>query len=224
MQRILVKCSSRQDAYDLKLYLETELPFEIALAYSHLEMEQTLRERPTHLLILQTGAPMAKDIQYVQTIRQHGYQYPILLITETLGNLEFDVFSEKYKAFFLEKPFELNALKGLTRKLMVNKSIAQQVYRRYRTAQTATLESLMTSERHESKMYNLSVGGAYFELNKKPDLRVGDIMRVKIPLLDVNRKHYINGRVIWTTHRGHASGGWGIGVRFMKSNDQSSHV
>lgn len=217
MQRILVKCNSRQDAHDLKAYLESELPYEISLAYSHLEMETTLREKPTHLLLLQTGAPIAKDIQYVQSIRQHGYQYPILLITESLGNLEFDVFSEKYKAFFLERPFELRALKGLARKLIVDKSIAQQIYRRYRTQQPALIESILSNEKMESKMYNLSVGGAYFELPRKPELRVGDLMRVKIPLQDVNRHHQINGRVVWATHKGHSGGGFGIGVRFMKS-------
>lgn len=221
MQRILIKCDYRSDAIEIKTYLEAELPYEISLAYSHLELEGSLKEKPTHLLILQTGAAMTKDIQYVQTIRQQGFAHPILLLTGSLGNLAFDVFSEKYKAFFLERPFEMRALKGLTRKLMVMKTVTQQIHRRYRTQQTATIEPFVSSDRIESRMYNLSVGGAYFEFTKKPDLRIGDLTRVKIPLAHMNREHAITGRVIWTTLRGHSGGGFGVGVRFMKSHDLS---
>lgn len=224
MQRILIKCDFRLDAQEIKTYLEAELPYEISLAYSHLEMEGSLKEKPTHLLILQTGASMNKDIQYVQAIRQHGFAHPILLITNSLGNLEFDVFSEKYKAYFLERPFEMRALKGLTRKLMVMKTVTQQVHRRYRTQQNAMLEPFVNSDRLESRMYNLSVGGAYFEFTKRPELRIGDLTRVKIPLSNVNREHTINGRVVWTTHRGHSGGGFGVGVRFMKNNDVYRHL
>ena len=224
MQRILIKCNYRADAVEMLNYLEAELPYEISMAQSQLELEGALNEKPTHLLILQTGSAMTKDIQYVQTLRQQGFAHPILLLTGSLGNLAFDVFSEKYKAFFLERPFEMRALKGLARKLMVMKTVTQQIHRRYRTQQAATIESFATADQIESRMYNLSVGGAYFEFTKKPDLRIGDLTRVKIPLANMNREHIVTGRVIWTTLRGHSGGGFGVGVRFMKTHDAARQI
>jgi Tfp pilus assembly protein PilZ len=68
-------------------------------------------------------------------------------------------------------------------------------------------------------MFNLSRGGAYFEMGKRPVMNVGDLLRLKVHLSDVEREHHIHGRVMWTTHKGHAAGGYGLGVQFMKSTD-----
>ncbi|MEL4881570.1 hypothetical protein AAEH85_21705, partial [Shewanella algae] len=83
--------------------------------------------------------------------------------------------AEKYKAYFLEKPFELKTFKGLARKLITAKSVPQQQHRRYRTWQAAKLETFITGESFHSEMFNLSMGGAYFELPKKPAVSVGDL-------------------------------------------------
>lgn len=219
MQRILLNCKSAHDANFLKSYLENELPYEVSVAFGHRDMETSLGYKPTHLLILQTGSVMDQDIQYVQNIRQSGFQNPILLITEAIGNHSPTVLAEKYKAFFLERPFELRNLKGLARKLMVNKSTLQQIHRRHLTNQTATVESFTSTERILSKMFNLSVGGAYFEFSKRPLFNVGELMKVKVNLPDLEREHQINGRVVWTTHKGHVSGGYGVGIRFVKSSE-----
>jgi Tfp pilus assembly protein PilZ len=83
----------------------------------------------------------------------------------------------------------------------------------------ATLETFISGERVETQMFNLSRGGAYFEVSERANLNVGDLLRMKVHLSDVDREHQVHGRIVWTTHKGHAAGGYGYGVRFMKGSD-----
>lgn len=48
---------------------------------------------------------------------------------------------------------------------------------------------------------------------------VGDLLRLKVHLDDMERDHHIHGRIVWTTHKGHAAGGYGLGIKFMKGTD-----
>lgn len=219
MQRILLSCKSADDARFLKNYIETELPYEVLLAFGNKDLEAALTSKNVHLLMLQTGNLAAQDIQYALQLRQSGFTYPMMVITDTLGDLRIEEVSDKHKIYFLERPFELKTFKGLARKLMVAKTVPQQVYRRYRTNITATLETFISGERYYTHMFNLSRGGAYFELTQKPMVGVGDLLRLKVNLADMDKEHHIHGRIVWTTHKGHAAGGYGVGVKFMKSTD-----
>src|SRR5690606_33010112 len=125
----------------------------------------------------------------------------------------------KFKAHFLEKPYELKALQGVARKLMVQKSINQQRHRRFKTHQQARLETYVTAETMDSKMFNLSKGGAYLEFSVRPDLGIGDIVKLQIPLAEVKREHEVNAMVVWTTRKGSYSGGFGVGLRFVQERE-----
>ncbi|MGZ3723037.1 MAG: PilZ domain-containing protein [Bdellovibrionales bacterium] len=219
MQRVLLSCKSIDDARFLKSYIETELPYEVFLAFQQSEIEASLKAKSIHLLVLQTGNLAKQDLAYALSLRQTGYNHPIMMITDAIGNANIDEIHEKHKIYFMERPFELKTLKGLARKLMVAKAVPQQVFRRYKTNLEATLETFITGDKFETHMFNLSKGGAYFELPKKPGVAIGDLLRLKVHLQDVERDHHIHGRVVWTTHKGHAAGGYGVGVKFMKTTD-----
>lgn len=219
MHRVLLSCKSITDARFLKNYIETELPYEVILSYDLKDVESSLRSKNIHLLLMQTGNLAEQDIAYCQSLRKLGFSYPMLMITDAVGNSPIEELHEKHKIYFLERPFELKTLKGLARKLMVARSVPQQVFRRYRTNLLATLETFISGEKYETHMFNLSRGGAYFELNKRPSVTVGDLLRLKVHLADVEREHSIHGRIVWTTHKGHAAGGYGLGVKFMRSTD-----
>jgi Tfp pilus assembly protein PilZ len=113
----------------------------------------------------------------------------------------------------------MRCLKGLARKLMVTKAVPRQEFRRFRTNVSATLETFISGEKYNSQMFNLSKGGAYFESSKKPAVSVGDLLRLKVSLGDVDRDHHMHGRIVWTTPKGITAGGYGIGVKFLKSTD-----
>jgi Tfp pilus assembly protein PilZ len=219
VQRVLLSCKSIDDARFLKNYIETELPYEVFLAFQTSEIEASLKAKSIHLLILQTGNLAKQDLAYALALRQGGYHHPIMMISDSIGNTNLEEMNEKHKIYFMERPFELKTLKGLARKLMVAKQVPQQVFRRYKTNIEATLETFITGEKINTHMFNLSRGGAYFELPKKPSVNVGDLLRLKVHLQEFERDHNIHGRVVWTTHKGHAAGGYGVGVKFMKTND-----
>lgn len=219
MQRVLLSCKSVNDARFLKNYIETELPFEVLLSFDQKEIEFNLKTKNIHLLLMQTGNLANQDIAYAQSLRKVGYNYPMLMITDQIGETNIEELHEKHKIYFLERPFELKTLKGLARKLMVAKTVPQQVFRRYRTNLLATVETFISGEKYESHMFNLSRGGAYFEMAKKPVVAIGDLLRLKVHLTDVEREHHVHGRVVWSTHKGHSAGGYGLGVKFMKSTD-----
>lgn len=219
MHRVLLNCKSINDARFLKNYIETELPYEVILSTDTRDIETSLKAKNIHLLLMQTGNLATQDIAYAQALRKSGYAYPMLMITDTVGQTNIEELHEKHKIYFLERPFELKTLKGLARKLMVTRAVPQQVFRRYRTNLMATLETFISGEKYETHMFNLSKGGAYFELTKRPGVSVGDLLRLKVHLTDVEKEHHVHGRVVWTTHKGHAAGGYGLGVKFMKSTD-----
>lgn len=219
MQRVLLSCQSIDDARFIKTYLEAELPYEVQLNLDPKDVQEALKAKNIHLLMLQTGNLATQDVAYAREIRRAGFNYPILMITDSVGNTSIEELNEKFRIYFLERPFELKTLKGLARKLMVSKLVPQQIFRRYRTNITATLETFISGEKYHTQMFNLSRGGAYFEFSKKPTLGVGDLLRLKIHLSDVEREHSVHGRIVWTTHKGHAAGGYGLGIKFMKSTD-----
>lgn len=219
MQRILLSCKSINDARFLKNYIETELPYEVLLNLDPKDIEQAIKTKNVHMVMMQTGNLASQDIAFAQQLRKLGYTYPMLMITDALGTANIEELNQKHKIYFLERPFELSTLKGLARKLMVTRTVPQQVFRRYRTNLMATVETFISGEKYETHMFNLSRGGAYFEMGKRPIVNVGDLLRLKVHLSDVEREHHIHGRVMWTTHKGHAAGGYGLGVKFMKSTD-----
>jgi hypothetical protein len=219
VQKVLLDCRSLEDARILKNYIERELPFEPILSFDPAETSSIIGNRAVHLLVLQTGSLRESDLHRIRMIRESGYTYPILTVADRLSDVSVSIYAEKYKAYFMEKPYELKTFKGLVRKLMTAKAVPQQQHRRYRTRQTAQLETFITGESFQTEMFNLSMGGAYFELTKRPTLGVGDLLRVKIPIVEQDKEHSIHGRIVWTTHKGPAIGGYGLGVKFIKSND-----
>jgi Tfp pilus assembly protein PilZ len=219
LQKVLLDCRSLEDARILKNYIERELPYEVIVSFDPAETSSIVGNRPVHLLVLQTGLLREAELTRIKLIRESGYTYPILTLADRLMDLAVSSYAEKYKAYFLEKPYELKTFKGLVRKLMTAKAVPQQQHRRYRTRQTAQLETFITGETFQTEMFNLSMGGAYFEVSKRPNFGIGDLLRVRIPIAEQEKEHQIHGRIVWTTHKGVATGGYGVGVKFIKSND-----
>lgn len=219
MHKIQLYCQSEKDAKFIKDYLEKELPYEILSAAQIPEMENSIRSRNIQMLILQTGKLVKQDITYARQLRAKGFTQPILMITDGVNSMSVEEISEKYRIFILEKPFELRALRGLVRKLLVSRAVPQQIFRRYRTNIAATLETFISGDSFHTHMFNLSRGGAYFELSEKPTVSVGDLLRMKVHLEDMDREHHVHGRIVWVTQKGHAAGGYGLGVKFIYGSD-----
>lgn len=219
MQRVLVSCHDSKDAEIIKDYIEAELPLEVVLARDANHAEGMVKRMPIHLLIMQSESSTQSDIQRAIRMRRTGFAHPTLLLTDDIGDVDVEEMSRQFKIYFLERPFELLALKGLARKLMAVRKVPQQSHRRYRTNLNAKIEMFASGEALDTQVFNLSKGGAYLEFANRTSLKIGDLLRMKVQLDDVGREHQVHGKIVWSTLRGHAAGGYGFGVQFLKSSD-----
>lgn len=224
MHKLLLEFSNIEDARIVKKDFEKELHYEILASMNPRETQKILSNKSVQLIIYQPKEFRQQAIDRIDQLRQSGYNYPILVILDHLTPLADRFANPDSKITFIEKPFELRTLRGLTKKLITTRAVTKQQFRRYRTDQTVGIETFVSGENVETKMFNLSKGGAYFELAQKPSLGVGELLRLKFQLDQVDKDYRIHGRIVWTTPKGYATGGYGIGVKFIKSEDIYRHL
>lgn len=218
MHKILVHSPSRAEGETIKNMLEKHLPFSVALSMEKIQLEDDLMSRSTHLLIFNTRKFFEPELEFIKRIKEeHSFDQPILASCDKVRFANFMHLCDKHKLFFLEKPFSGKALAGLARKLLVARSVGQQVHRRFLTNQKTVIETFSKGQSLESNMLNLSKGGAYFEFGQEALLDVGELVRMKVSLEDVEREYSMNARVVWTSK--HDSESFCAGVQFVKNAD-----
>lgn len=83
---------------------------------------------------------------------------------------------------------------------------------RYPTHELAQLEVYGKVGKYSAHMKNISRTGAFFEMyNHVTQLRIGDVIQIKISLNQLNKEHFMNAEVIWKKNAN-------IGVQFINSN------
>lgn len=218
MQKILLHCNSVSNAETMRLALETRLPYPIHLSFDEKTALSIIQNRKIHLLAYETVEFNKRDLDFTMNLRRAGFSSPALIVAETMRFEKF-LGKEEQKLFFLGKPFDEKSFVGVTKKLMLSRNLVQQKYKRFRTQQTAFLETFMSGETLPSQICNLSVGGAYCEFIGKTSLVVGDLVKLKIQLEDLGRQHVVNAKIVWMTREGSITGGPGAGMKFVKYDD-----
>jgi len=225
MLKILLHSPSVSEATQIKTLIEKHLPYEMLMSFNVRDTEDMLTSRSIQALFYDTQSFSAADFQFARELRVLGFTQPILIMATAKEMEAYLKLAEKHKIHFLEKPFEFKALRGIARKIMVQRSLQQQMYRRFRTDQTAEVETFVSGSSFTSQMFNLSKGGAYCEFTDRPgELSVGDLVRLSVSLGDMHREYTMNARVVWTTRKGSYSGGYGAGVKFVKNADIYRHL
>lgn len=219
MQKILLQSDHLEDAIKLKDFFESRLPYAPDISGSKRETEDFLNSIPVHLFVWDTAYYGVDASEWIKEIRALGYIHPILILANTIDMNVMKGSVKNDKIHFLQKPYEFKALKGLTLKLIQSRNLPQQMYKRFKTNQPMNIESYSTGEQISSSMFNLSVGGAYFETEKKPTASVGDLVKMQVNLNDVDKSHMMSARIIWTTKKGAYSGGYGVGVKFVRNEE-----
>jgi Tfp pilus assembly protein PilZ len=220
MQKLLIHSQGNSEhGEQIRGFLETRLPYEVSISYDLKQTQTILNQRSIQLLLFETNRFSDPDLQLVKDLRNDGFIYPLLIVGEAIEVPNLLTSIDKLKSCFLAKPFEYKSLKGVVQKLMASRTVPQQMHRRFRTQQNAVIEPYLTGDTITTKMFNLSVGGAYFEIDGQQRVSVGDLVRLKVNLNDVLREHCVNARVVWTTRKGTNGVGAGIGVRFIKGHD-----
>ncbi|MCB0407796.1 MAG: PilZ domain-containing protein [Bdellovibrionales bacterium] len=219
MQKILLQCRSLDEANQLKNFYESRLPYAADVSFGFNDSEAILTSFPIHLFVWDTQNYHMEQASWIKELRGMGFIYPILVLSENIDMKAMKGSVANDKIHFLERPFEYKALKGITLKLMQSRNLPQQMFKRFKTNQPLSIESYSTGEQMESSMFNLSVGGAYFEAEKKPSASIGDLVKLQVNLNDVDKSHMMNARIVWTTRKGAYSGGYGVGVKFVRNEE-----
>lgn len=219
MNKILLQSQTEDEARLLQAFFESRLPYAAQVSEGSGEAESVLTSMPVHLFVWDVVNFGLAEGAWVKELRALGYVYPILILPDSLDPKAMQGAIANDKIHFLEKPYIYKALKGLTIKLMQTRNLPQQMFKRFATNQPLSIESYATGELINSSMFNLSVGGAYFETDVKPTASVGDLVKMQVNLNDVERNHMMNARIVWTTRKGSYSGGYGLGVKFVRNEE-----
>lgn len=173
----------------------------------------------TTQVILNYNEWQSKDAMVVEDLRgAAAYKGPILLIAKTqLVEAIRDLRSIE-QVCFLEKPFETKDLQGIVRKYMNERAVAQRIHRRYNIMQEAEVEFQGRADKKFSRLFNLSKGGAYMEFLTLVPVKVGEILRLKMELRDVNRTYTMPAKVVWMM-KSTSNGCTGCGVEFLGRGD-----
>lgn len=219
MQKILLQCGGLEEANSLRGFFESRLPYAVEISGGKRESEEYINQFPVHMFVWEMTSYGLEESTWVKELRGLGYIYPILVLAESIDMNVMKGSVKNDKIHFLPRPYELRSLKGLTIKLMQSRSLPQQMYKRFKTNQPLSIESYSTGEQIASSMFNLSVGGAYFETEMKPTAGIGDLLKMQVNLNDMDKSHLMSARIVWTTKKGAYSGGYGVGVKFVRNEE-----
>ncbi len=216
---VFIASRTEQENYILQKKIES-LEFEFAgvkLASVHTAGLLTAVDRLTAAVILNLNEWTAKEAIMIQELRRVGYVSPILVHAKAdpvLVNKDLRSMSD---VVYLPKPADAKDLLGIMRKLLLARQVPQQKHRRFATSQDAEVEIEATGGRMITRVRNLSKGGAYLEFMTPSPLKVGEYVKVKLDLKDLQRVYTLPAKVVWANRQG--SRGLGIGVEFTGRGD-----
>lgn len=177
-----------------------------------------IAQHSPQMIIMNFDTLSEAAVHHVRNFKSVAENKPMLVLgrVETVENLNH--LSDISETIFLEKPYLDKDLNGLTEKILTSRGVSQRIHRRFNTAQKAFIEIYGKNVESETTLYNMSRGGAYFEIPESPDIVVGDIVKLNVDLTELNHNYRIHAKVIWTTPKGISAGGYGVGVEFIHSN------
>jgi hypothetical protein len=216
---VFVASRTEQENYLLLKKLES-LEFEfkdVKLASVHTAGLVMSVDRLTAAVILNLNEWTPKEAIMIQELRRVGYVSPILVTAKAdpvVVNKDLRLMND---VVFLPKPSDVKDLLGIMRKLLLTREVPQQKHRRFPTQQDAELEIEATGGRMVTRVRNLSKGGAYLEFLTPSPLKVGEFVKVKLELKDLQRVYTLPAKVVWSNR--HGSRGLGIGVEFTGRGD-----
>jgi len=118
----------------------------------------------------------------------------------------------------LDKPFAPNSVALLCDKVVQGQQIRYRRFKRFPTNQIVKIERLGSDSALEGKVYNMSKGGAYIEIEKGA-INAKDILKLTIQLDKISKAHIVHGRVMWTIPHGFNTKNFGAGIEFMNSDE-----
>ena len=218
MQSFLIEADHEGDAQKIKEVLENRFPYNVDVSHSTRETGLLLKSKPVRMMVVSMRLWTEEFIQRFIEIRRTNPQISIVLVLDAIDMLDPEL-AQKNRMYVLPRPLNEKNLAGVIRKMMLLRQIPQQKHVRYATDATSVIEFPLSGDELNTKLFNLSKTGAYVEFQEKPPVSVGDIVRVRVQLSELNKDHQLPAKVVWFSRRGPANGGFGVGLRFIQEAD-----
>lgn len=178
-------------------------------------------DQPAALVVLNHVDFGDKQQADFELLRASGYRGQVLVISKTHSLGIKDYLQAQKNTVLLEKPFEPRDFEGIVRKVLNERAISQRVHRRYNTAQECEISPFGKNATYQSKVCNLSVGGAYLEFTAPPQIAEGELVRMRFDLVEMNRTYTMPARVVWARKMAATTGIHPVayGVEFIGPGD-----
>lgn len=178
-------------------------------------------DQPAALVVLNHVEFGEKQQADFEILRQSGYRGQILVISKTPSFTIKEFLQVQKNTVLLEKPFETRDFEGIVRKVLNERAISQRVHRRYNTAQECEISPFGKNATYQSKVCNLSVGGAYLEFMAPPQIAEGELVRMRFDLVEMNRTYTMPARVVWAKRAANVAAKMPVayGVEFIGPGD-----
>ncbi len=209
---VYIASRTEQENYILQKKLDS-LEYEFSdLRFAGIHVAGLLRavDRLTAAVILNLNEWAPKDAILIQELRRSGCVAPVLITAKANAAVVMRELHAAGDVTFLPKPFETKDMMGIVRKLLMARTVPQQLHRRFSTSQNAEIE--VNGQKLVSHVRNLSKGGAFLEFLMPTTTIIGDFVSVKLELKDLKRTYTFPAKVVWTHKQG--ARGLGIGVEF----------
>lgn len=218
-KKVLVLNEKTEDAESIEnsYASSTEQAFSVSSVFEAKDAVKSLQNKDTDLLVFNLQDFSKKKLNAVTELRKLGIDFPLLSIANTYDEEAYKFVSQLDKAVLLNKPFTDKQLITLSSKMIEGDAATQRKFPRFGTQEKAYLSLYPNGEPTEVEVKDLSKGGACFVAPIGVGFRVGDVIKVRLYLDDVERNHNFFGQVMWMdliTDEGK----YYIGVKFMSES------
>lgn len=164
-----------------------------------------------------------EELNWVTGLRAEGYLNMIMILAK--ADVPTAVQNLRYleRVVYMEKPYEVRDLVGIAEKAIMKGAVAQRIHRRFNTEQEALVDFGVRGGAISSRVFNISKTGAYLELNALQDVCIGESVKLRLELDNMNRTYVMPAKVVWTQVMGR-TGGTGLGVHFTGRGDVKRNI
>ena len=219
MQYKFVLVSRRNDdALRIREELERNRLYTVELIETAASALARLRQPDVNAMVLNLETFNLSKMKLITDLRDLGIKFPIMVTATHLQDMALAAMQNIAQAVLIEKPFEAKDLWGIAQKMVQGTPVAQRIHRRFYTNQTAKMEKITNGQLYTGRVYNLSKGGAYLEVDSGR-LSAGDLIKLSVQLARVSKNYNVDAEVVWAAPKGVWKGRPAAGVRFVKSED-----
>jgi hypothetical protein len=166
-------------------------------------------DNTAQLVMLDLEKWVPSDEMALSDLRGAGFDGSVIVLTKRVDEAASQSYGTE-KVIFYDRTKGIRELLGITKRTLLGSLIAARKHPRHPTNETAEMQIDGIRGTYVCNLKNLSKGGAYLELTRALNIRIGDTVILKINLEKVNRVYSVRARIAWIQSPG-------LGVEFLSN-------